>query len=351
MEAPQSSSSDSLSKPSLLESCDILTPLDPSEKAEVPLKNIRLSHCIWPLLGLAAVALSLVLLTKELGGVSLDSVIESIQSLTLYNWIFAVGSTLLAYGALAVYDHIALMHLGKRLPWSAVTLTSFTAYALSHNIGMSMFSGAMIRWRAYGSMGLTLPEVGVFAALTSFTFALGVAAITGLLFIVSPESIAELFDFSVWHIRLLGLAAWSLILMYVIGSWRGFKPLKIGSFYLYYPSLPVVYRQLIIAPLEVLGAASIVYFSLPEAVSPGFVTVVFAFIASFSTALLSHAPGGLGVLEFTFIKIMPDVPTTDILGALLVFRLLYLIIPLLLGLMVVIIFEAGRLKSLIQKRR
>ncbi len=343
MEAPQSNSSETLEKPSSFESNNWV----PSEKKG--LKGIPLSHYVWPVLGLAAVVLSIILLTKELRGVSLDSIMESIRSLTAYNWTFAIASMLLAYGTLAIYDHIALMHLNKRLPWSAITLTSFTAYALSHNIGMSMFSGAMIRWRAYGSMGLTLPEVGVFAALTSFTFALGVAAITGLLFICDPTSVSDLFDLSIMQIRILGFTAWVLIALYVIGSWRSFKPLKIGTFSLYYPSLPVVSRQLIIAPLEVLGAASIVYFAIPEAVNPGFVTVVIAFITSFSTALLSHAPGGLGVLEFTFIKIMPDVPSADILAALLIFRLLYLIIPLLLGIIVVIIFEWNHLKALFKK--
>ena len=46
-------------------------------------------------------------------------------------------------------DHIALTHIGKPLPWWYVTLCSFTTYALSHNIGASVFSGAMVRYRAY----------------------------------------------------------------------------------------------------------------------------------------------------------------------------------------------------------
>ena len=44
----------------------------------------------------------------------------------------------------------------------------------------------------------------------------------------------------------------------------------------------------------------------------------------------SHAPGGLGVLELVFLAGMPGVPQADVLAALLVFRLLYLIVPVLL---------------------
>ena len=72
------------------------------------------------------------------------------------------------------------------------------------------------------------------------------------------------------------------------------------------------------APLELLGAAGIIYFALPAAGNPGFFIVLGIFLASFSIALVSHAPGGLGVLEFAFVKAMPDTPRADLVAALLV---------------------------------
>jgi uncharacterized membrane protein YbhN (UPF0104 family) len=327
--------------PNFSENCDF-----PEKKHT---KTIQISHILWPILGLSTVIFSLVLLGQELHSISFEAILSCIQALSLENWLFALGGMILAYGALAFYDHIALMHLKKQVPWSAVIMTSFTAYALSHNIGMSMFSGALIRWRAYGSMGLTLSEVGVFAALTSFTFVLGVASLMGVLCLYDPQSIADLFHVTPLTIQILGVVAWSLIALYTFASWKNFKPLKIKSFSFYYPSFSVVLRQMIIAPIEVLGAASIVYFAIPGAFNPGFVPVVTAFVASFCTALLSHAPGGLGVLEFTFIKIMPSVPVAHLLTALLIFRLLYLIIPLFLGMIAVIIFEWKYLKPFLMR--
>ena len=69
------------------------------------------------------------------------------------------------------------------------------------------------------------------------------------------------------------------------------------------------------------------------------------FLASFTLALLSHAPGGLGVLEYSFLKAMPDTPPASVLAALLVFRLLYLILPLLFSLFVVVAFERKRISE------
>lgn len=69
-------------------------------------------------------------------------------------------------------------------------------------------------------------------------------------------------------------------------------------------------RQLAAAPLELLGAAGIIYFALPDAVNPGFIPVLAIFLASFSVALASHAPGGLGVFEIVFLTAM-NIAETD----------------------------------------
>ncbi len=109
-------------------------------------------------------------------------------------------------------------------------------------------------------------------------------------------------------------------------------------------------RQLLAGPLELIGAAGIVYFALPEAANPGFVAVLGVFLASFTLALVSHAPGGLGVLEIAFLEAMPDAPQANVVAALLAFRLLYLILPLIFAVAVVIVFERDRLRSLLPSR-
>src|SRR3546814_16378463 len=67
------------------------------------------------------------------------------------------------------------------------SLCSFTAYALSHNIGASMLSGAVVRYRAYRSRGLQAAEIGVLIAMSSLTFGLGTVMLGGLVLLVHPE--------------------------------------------------------------------------------------------------------------------------------------------------------------------
>jgi uncharacterized membrane protein YbhN (UPF0104 family) len=89
---------------------------------------------------------------------------------------------------------------------------------------------------------------------------------------------------------------------------------------------------------------------LPEAGNPGYFIVLGVFLFSFGAALWSSAPGGLGVFEWFFISAMPEMPNTQVLAALLVFRLAYLLIPLFLSIFVIIIFERNRLKEVLHHK-
>ena len=95
--------------------------------------------------------------------------------------------------------------------------------------------------------------------------------------------------------------------------------------------------------MELIGAAAIIYFTLPTAGNPGFLIILGIFLVSFSAALISHAPGGLGVLELVFLTGLPDMDQADVLAALIIFRLFYLLIPFALSLLVVLYFERSQL--------
>ena len=312
---------------------------------------------LWPVIGLAAVVASFFLLAREFRGESMFSMMMArLAGISLHQYLLAAASTLIAYAALAWYDRIALLHLGVRhISWLFVSLCSFTTYALSHNIGASVFSGAVVRYRAYSSKGLTAAQVGILVALCSLTFFLGTILLGGLVLTIDPTQLEHLQGLLPEALtreetaRGLGIAALALIALYVIGSLLRLRPINIGPFHVEYPQPNVTARQLIAAPMELLGAAGIIYFALPEAGNPGMMAVLAAFLASFSAGLISHAPGGLGVFELVFLKAMPGVEKHDVLAALIVFRLFYLLIPLLIAVLVVIIFERGRLVETLRR--
>lgn len=294
---------------------------------------------IWPLIGIAAVIFSIWLLSNELKGVAAEEVYQAILARGPGILALCVLSTFLAYAALAWYDRIAVMHVGRHVGWIPVSLISFTAYALSHNIGASLFSAGLVRYRAYSRLGLTLGEIAIVTAFCAFTFTYGVIFIAGFVLIGEPDVISRIIEIPETLTVLIGFALLAATALYQIGAIMQFKPLVIRSFHIEYPRPGIAFRQLFAAPIEIIGAAAIIYFALPETGNPGYFVVLGVFIAAFSAGLISNAPGGIGVFEFVFIKAMPEIPKAEVLAALIVFRMLYLLIPLALACVVVVLFE------------
>ncbi|RCL02197.1 MAG: hypothetical protein JSC189_000727 [Candidatus Tokpelaia sp. JSC189] len=297
---------------------------------------------IWPLIGTIATLISVRILYIKLWKISFHDVILRVNDLNFYHWILAIFSAFIAYAALAGYDRIALSHLGKKISWVFITICSFTTYALSHNIGASVFSGAVIRYRAYSMKGLTGSEIAVLIGFCSFTFAVGSILLSGIVLVIRPELIELVHnDIPKGVAVVIGSLMLGFVSLYIFSSWIQLPPLKIGSkFQIAYPKLNIVMQQLVIGPLELLGAVGIIYAVLPEAGNPDFIAVLGVFLASFTVTLLSNAPaGGIGVLEAVFIAGMPQMNPADVIAALIVFRLFYLIIPLIISIFFIVFFE------------
>jgi uncharacterized membrane protein YbhN (UPF0104 family) len=303
----------------------------------------RLSHVVWPSIGLAVAVFCVWALVHELSSLSLADVARSLGQVPPLHWVGALAGVALAYTALAAYDRIALQHIGRHLSWPFIALASFVSYALSHNIGAALFSGGVVRYRIYSTKGLSLGEVAVLVAFCAFTFCLGVTLLGGLILISRPEEAQRFVKVPAPLALAAGAAMLGGVAIYVVGSLLRLQPLQIGRLTITYPRPEIVMQQLIVGPMELIGAAAIIYFCLPETNNPGFIVVLGIFLASFSLAIFSHAPGGLGVLEYLFVTGLHDMPAADVLAALIVFRVFYLVVPLAVSFVVVLLFERYQL--------
>lgn len=279
------------------------------------------------------------------------AIFSYVLEVPIMSHIFAGLSAIAAYLALAWYDRIALMHLDrlKGISWPYVAVCSFVTYALGHNLGASVLSGGLVRLRAYCAKGLKATEVAALVAMCSFTFLFGTLLLLGAVLLFEPTLVLSLANLiprmvlPIWVIQSAGVFLLLLCTLYVLGSWRTFKPFRLGTLDIVYPRLGIVGRQLVAAPMEIMAAAGIIYFVLPEASNPGYFVVLGAFVLSFSAALVSQAPGGLGVMEAVFLAIIDTVAPTNVIAALLIWRLLYLLLPLALSIPVILAFEHSKI--------
>ncbi len=324
---------------------------------------------MWPVLALASVGFSLVLLEGKLRAeVSSDPEVRAlldgpfasdilvitrviVEKLALISWQdygLAALSAVLAYVALGWYDRIALRHLGVQsrvsVPFSF--LCSFVSYALGHNIGASVVSGGAVRLRAYAARGLSKGQVAGLISFCSFTFGLGAVLLLGGALAWDPHLALPLTDRlpAGWvtpsGIRVLAFAMLALCALYVGAAFIGLRPLTIWRVRLHYPKPGIVLQQIVAGPLEIVAAAAIIHFALPAEGHPGFATVLGAFLISFCVSLLSQVPGGLGVMEAVFVALMPDMAAMGVVAALLVWRIFYLLVPLIASGPIILAFEA-----------
>jgi phosphatidylglycerol lysyltransferase len=216
--------------------------------------------------------------------------------------------------------------------YARTSLASFCAYTLAHNLGFAAVSGAAVRYRFYAAWGLPPLAIAKVVAFTSLTFGLGGFALGGLVLVVEPEVIPGLGD-HVPHalMQALGLAAWAIVIAYVTMS-RVRSHVVLFGHRVDLPGFRMAVAQTALASADVAITALIFYALLPEADGLTFLRFLGIYIAAYLAGIAASLPGGIGVFDTAImLGLQPWLPAAEVVGALLVFRLYYYIVPLFLA--------------------
>ena len=234
----------------------------------------------------------------------------------------------LSFIALSFYDILAVRSVAKgSVPSWVAGLAGASGSAISNLLGFSYLTGTAVRYRVYSSLGLDLSRVAGVIAITWVGFWMGLILILGVLFTLHPKGLSTVLPLdntteSVIGIGLLvGLAA--LYLWLSLGSRR----LEVGGFGFGLPNFRLA-GGLTVAGVIDLGAASMaLYVLMPADLVQSFPYFFVVYIGAIALGILSHAPGGLGVFEATIIAGLGASGRSDVLAALLLYRLVYTMMP------------------------
>jgi len=91
---------------------------------------------------------------------------------------------------------------------------------------------------------------------------------------------------------------------------------------------------------DMLCASAALYLLLPGDPGTGYPIFAGLFAAALTLGLLSWIPGGIGVFETIMLLAVPNIPTEKMLASLLVFRVLYYLIPMIVAIGVYGWYEA-----------
>ncbi len=227
------------------------------------------------------------------------------------------------------HDILAFSFIGGSLEWSKIALTSFIAYAFSNSVGYSFLSGGYIRYRFYSAWGLSAINIAKIIGFCIGTSIIGFLTVSGMAFIIEHKALPSFIRLPVHNIRPIGIFFLILIFTYllIIGTVK--RVIRIGKFKIQLPRMRTALFQIVVASVDWILASLTLYFLLPSTMGVSWHTLLSIFTLAQFAGFVSQVPGGLGVFEMVFVLfIAQEVEHTQILGSLLVFRLVYYFIPL-----------------------
>jgi len=284
------------------------------------------------LLGLVLLAGAIYVVWKEFRHLKLADIGRALGAIPLHSLLIAFGCTVLSYGVLTLYDRLGTIYAGHRVSYRRAAFASFCAYALSHNLGFAAVSGAAVRYRLYAHWGLTPLQIAKVVAFCSLTFGLGGMVLGGVILFLEPGAIPFLGSaLPHWVMYAFGALLWAIVAAYLSVA-RFIGTVRLFGHEIELPGFRMALRQVALATLDVAVTAAIFYTLLPAAPGLTFPRFLGIYVASYSAGLATNLPGGIGVFDTAILLgLEPYVDPPQILGAIVVFRLYYYIIPLFLA--------------------
>jgi glycosyltransferase 2 family protein len=244
----------------------------------------------------------------------------------------AILCTALSYLVLTGYDAIGFRQLGAKVPYRITALGSYTSYAVSFTLGFPLITGGTVRYWIYSTIGVGAKMIASLTLIAGVTFWLGMGAVLGFCLVWKPVEIAELNRLPVLMNRLLGLGVLGAIGAYLVWVSRKQRAFTFQGWSMTLPDVKVSLAQLTIGALDVCSAGAALYILLPQGYGIPYGSFIAAYVFACILGIISHAPGGIGVFEATILLALPGIPSEQLLGSLLLFRLWYYIVPFVLAL-------------------
>ena len=292
-----------------------------------------------PIAGLLVFGVAALVLHRELSQFKVADVLAYLGAIPRVSVVGALALTVVSYWWLGFYDVLAQRYTRKFVAYGRTVLAAFVAYAFGHNLALAGFTAAAVRLRLYGASGLTAIEVATVSAFCSVTSMLGLAllASTSLLFAPRPISLALHIDR-----RLpvaLGAVLFAIVFTYFVWAAFARKPLEFRGWALRQPGPRIAAAQLALGVTDFSLAGLVLWVLLPPEAHIGYFAFTGMYAGAIAAGLLSHVPGGLGVFEAAILLMLPDVPKEQLAGALVAYRAIYYIAPLLMGALTLLTVE------------
>jgi glycosyltransferase 2 family protein len=288
----------------------------------------------WKRLGVAAslliIAFAVTTLVRTLKGVDTGVILTALTEIPPGHIALAALCVIGAFCTLTFYDFFALRTIGKKhVPYRIAALSSFASYTIGHNIGATVFTGGAIRFRIYSDYGLSAIDVAKICFLSGLTFWLGNTFVLGIGMALHPWAASAMDQLPSVINRLIALGGIAAIVAYLVWLTVGDNRRELGQngWKVVLPSARLTLVQILIGVVDLGFCAMAMYLLMPAQPDIDFVSLAVVFILATLLGFASHAPGSIGVFDAAMLVALPQFGREQLLATLVVFRILYFVIP------------------------
>lgn len=263
----------------------------------------------------------------------------------------ALLATVVGFVTLLGYEWSASRYAAVQLPARTLAQGGFSAFAIGNAVGLSILSGGSVRYRLYARHGLGAAEIARMTVFASLSLGCALPPLAALATLSNLQGAATALRLPAPLLASIAVAVLALTAVLVIGLYRrrlDEQPLadslvvQFGRRTLRLPGARLAALQLLITALDVVAAATVLYLLLPEA--PPFGAFVLVYLLALAAGVLSHVPGGVGVFEAILLAAFANqLGAAPLAAALLLYRLIYVVLPLLVACVLLLASEARRL--------
>lgn len=271
------------------------------------------------------------LLRKKLHDIEWSSVLDAMYKVSWVSLALAVGITAANFLLLTGYDLIAVRYLRKQIALKRVMAGAVVGYAMSNVFGWTI-GGTAVRYRLYSKWGFSLVEIVAFISIISMTFWLGMFLLAGIAFVALPVQLpAHLAEGLILEPATWGWIFLGVVALYLLASIFIRKPVHWNEYRFALPPFKLSAMQLVVSAGDFVLASAVLYFLIPSDLrghdAIHFSTVLVAYLAAMIGVVVTHMPGGVVVLEFIVLEMTPPEAKESILAALLLYRVIYYLVP------------------------
>lgn len=276
---------------------------------------------------LLAVPALLYMLARNLDWGEVRQALSDYSAQTLLVGALIACASYLVFGC---YDLLGRHYSRHRLPARQVLPVAMVCYAFNLNF-TTWIGGVAMRYRLYMRLGLSASTVTRILSLSLLTNWTGYMALAGVIFSLRLVQLPENWGLGMTGLQLLGFALLGVVSAYVgICAFSRQRVWHLRERSITLPSLRMAVMQIVLGASNWSLMAALIYWLLPEGAA--YTSVLGVLLISCMAAVVAHIPAGLGVLEAVFLALLQhQYSQASLIAALLAYRVLYYLLPLLLA--------------------